>query len=278
MPHAELMDLTKVSRGFPLLAHPQIVRDNVLDAIESIFEGHVQIIIVEGREGIGKTTLAAQFATRHLHDAVSLFITPSSRWAYDPDIVRFDLCNQLAWMLNGTELSAIEDANDGFLRRAWLQLQRRARKSPVFFVVDGLNDIPNEDSEIKRIIVDMLPIGLSNFHFIFTAGADQKLVKLPVKSIHKPFPVTPFALDETLRYLADLELERSAVEDLNKLCKGFPGFLAAARRILLSGTSIANLLNELPEQLPDLFDIEWRNANLESLVELPRFDGQGATR
>jgi len=176
---AELMDLSAVCRSFPELPDPQILRDNVLDAIEDVLRGTTQIVVVEGVEGIGKTTLLAQFVQRQPRRAFSVFIRPTSRWAYDPAILRFDLCNQLEWVLHGRELDSTQEADDSFLRSSWLELQRRARREVYFFLVDGLTDIPPEDRQLRGQILDMLPIGLPRFRFLISTAVDQAPLALP---------------------------------------------------------------------------------------------------
>ena len=60
MVDATLMDLTAVCHGFPEVSD-QVERENILDAIDTVFEGNTSTVIVEGEEGIGKTSLLAQF-------------------------------------------------------------------------------------------------------------------------------------------------------------------------------------------------------------------------
>lgn len=72
MSKTEVMDLSTVCQSFPRLLEPQIERDNILDAIEMTFAGEAQVLIIEGLEGIGKTTLLAQFVKRHPKHAISL--------------------------------------------------------------------------------------------------------------------------------------------------------------------------------------------------------------
>jgi signal recognition particle GTPase len=47
--------------------------------------------MIEGGEGLGKTTRLAQFAQRHPDHTISVFIKAASRFGYDPATVRYDL-------------------------------------------------------------------------------------------------------------------------------------------------------------------------------------------
>src|SRR5438128_11352221 len=104
MTTAEVMTLPTVCPSFPALAHPQIHRDNLLTTIRMTLSGDTDVLIVEGPDGIGKTTLAAQFANEHPSSTISLFISTASPYGYDLDKLRFDLCNQIHWLINGEEL------------------------------------------------------------------------------------------------------------------------------------------------------------------------------
>jgi len=147
----EVMDLTVVCQSFPELPEPQIHRENFLDTIDRIFESGTELVVAEGKEGIGKTTLLAQFAARHPNHALSLFIRPT-RWACDPEILRFDLCNQVHWALRQEELASMPDLGDAFLRTSWSKLRKRTRyrKETFYFVVDGLDEIPEENAHVRN--------------------------------------------------------------------------------------------------------------------------------
>jgi ABC-type taurine transport system ATPase subunit len=73
MSEARVLDLTSICRCFPDSPSPEVCRDNLLDTIGKIFE-NIDVVVVEGEEGIGKTTLLAQFAGKYpgVGDALNL--------------------------------------------------------------------------------------------------------------------------------------------------------------------------------------------------------------
>lgn len=151
----EVMDLTLVCQSFPRLPEALIPRDNILDTIERMFQGGIKIVMIEGDEGLGKTTLLAQFVQRHPNHTFSVFIRPMSKFGYDPVSVRYDLCCQLLWVLRPNESCKPEETDEGYLRNRLLELRKRARRETYHFVLDGLADIP--DDSIRNVILDMLP-------------------------------------------------------------------------------------------------------------------------
>ena len=203
MAKAEIMDLTAACQSFPEIPVPQIRRDNILDTIDMIFEGNTELIVVEGVEGIGKTTLLAQFAMRHPNHALSLFIKPTSRFAYDPGILRFDLCNQLRWTLHQEELKTPEDADDAFLRNHLLELRKRARRNreTFYFIVDGIDEIPEGffhsiDGFLKR----KLEVLFGNREVVLS---------------NQDFPAGRFGTKILQERLGEIELQRTAVAGID---------------------------------------------------------------
>jgi hypothetical protein len=80
----------------PVLPVPCISRENILDTIDQVFDGEIEVLVLESAEGIGKTVTAALYAGRHKTRVFTVFLRTGSRWAYDLDIVRSELCQQIA--------------------------------------------------------------------------------------------------------------------------------------------------------------------------------------
>jgi hypothetical protein len=222
-PIPAVMDLALCSHSFPRLPELLIPRDNLLNTIERMLGGAIELVMIEGDESLGKTTLLAQFARWHLDHTFSVFIKAASKFGYDPATGRYDLCCQLLWALRPDESCKPEEADDGYLRKLLLELRKRARREAFYFVLDGMADIPDES--IRSVILDMLPLMVS------------------------------FSLDETIKYFADCALEPDLVEGLYQACgRGIPGHLASARRNILTGQDPRTLLKD---KLTDLFEKEW---------------------
>lgn len=266
---ASLMDLTAVCQGFPELNH-QVHRDNLLDVIDTMFEGDTRVAVVEGTDGIGKTTLLAQFAKRHPHNALSLFVTYTSQWAYDPKALKVNLYNQILWVLYKEEMPASEDVEDGWLLNSYLDLNKKGQRNKelYYFVLDGLDEFPKKEDVARQLILNILPIGFSNFRFLLTGDISQLSKQLPPKVPSKPFPLPTFTLDDTIRYFGELLADRSAIEEVYKLCAKLPGHLSSVRRILESGSTVEELLQGDPRKSPNFFDVEWRKVNTSDTDQL----------
>jgi len=257
MTEQQPLDLTQIAQSFPQLTEPLISRQNYVDAVTSLFDSGMDLVVLEGEPGAGKTTLAAQFAKVHLNRAVSLFLRPASRWGYDPIYLRHDICCQMQWALNGKDLEPDLPVTDAQMRELLFALQRKAKRSPYYFVVDGLDEVPSQDEHLRQMILSMLPFGLPGFRFLLSANPTSSFQPL-ANVTSKSFPLAGFTLDESTAYLADLRLSREQVQELHALSRGRPGYLASILRILNSGEDVRGLLAQMPAKLPGLFEFEWR--------------------
>lgn len=270
MTEAEVMDLTTVCRSFPDLPRDPIHRENLLDTIDKIFEGDTRLLVIEGSEGVGKTTLLAQFAKRHPNHSLSLFIKPTSRLAYSPEYLRLILSEQLHWALDH-ELLSTDSADDSFLHTKLPVLQRRALRNryTYYFIVDGLTDIPKEDSAVQDVILkDLLPFGLSGFKFLLSGDLNQFTGTLHRSLQTKSFPLPNFSLDESGKFLHGMALDYECITQLHRMCSGVPGHLTIVKRMLSSGVAAQAILNENATNLPEFISIEWRK--LANMTETQR--------
>ena len=254
---ARVASITDISRSFPQLSGGQVPRDNLLQLVDTILEDVYDLVSVEGLEGIGKTTLLVQYARRHAQRCFSVFIRPSSRFAYDPAIVLHDICDQINWVLRGTELPPAQPVNDAIYQQLIMDLQRHARhRDRYYFIVDGLEEIPKEGPQVQDI-AELLPIGLPQFKFVVSGSVDNIPGLARQKIQRKAITIPPFSLDEAIRFFSELSVPDPIVGEFQRACKGVPSHLAVLRRLLSSGTTAETLIDELPVTLSGLFEIEW---------------------
>jgi len=257
-------DVTSIATHFPELPTNLLLRENILAALEDMFSSGIQLLTIEGAEEIGKTTLLAQFAQRHSHQAISLFIKGTSLFAHDPQLVLRDLCNQIYFILNSEEIADDEQTDETLYRQLLFNLLRLARKKNMdfYFIVDGIEDLPR-DAGSRAAILGSLPIGESHIKCLIAAKPESIREHIRGRIQQKPFTLPGFALEETLAYFRDLGVDRKFLDELYRICnKGVPGQMASVRRLLESGITAETLLNDLSEKLPNLFELEWKAVDL----------------
>lgn len=251
-----------ICNSFPELPKPQIEREANLDTIDELFDTK-KIVIVEGKEGVGKTTLLAQFSLRHPRTAISLFIRPLSRFTYDLDVLAWDIANQIEWLLKGKQLDPLTEVSDSLLRKYIFALGRfsHQRREKYYFVIDGLYDIPAQDSVTQEQIIDLLPLATRNIKILLSSRSDDLISRNAFGDLPKTFVLGGFSLEETKSYFSDYSIDNYTIKELHKICSRNPSYLASIRRMLDSGRDIHELLIELPETLPEMFELEWTNVS-----------------
>ncbi len=267
---ASVASLSSVSASFPTLPQPLIDRQHILSALDTMLEDDIQAVVLEGEEGIGKTTLAAHFVQSHPNRAFSLFATGPSALARSPEFLQSDLCDQVAFLLTSTRLPARQDSR-AFLRKGLIELARAAvrRRVPYYYVVDGL--LEGSDAEVSAActtLAQLLPLGVKGFKFLITGSAERLSSDLRKGIILKTFTPTGFTLDEARAYLAEFPLDQGLFNDLYKAFRGVPGKLASVRRLLKQGARFSELVDDIPNTLSQLFELEWKAVAQCSPLEL----------
>ena len=157
------------------------------------------------------------------------------------------------------------ELGDAFLRTSWTQLRKRtrSRKETYYFVVDGLDNIPVEDVHVTKFVLDMLPIGLPGFRFLLSGQIDRLSKQVSEQVSLKTYTLSGFTIGQTVEYFKHCGVDQSSLSRIHRICRRMPGRLSQARRILLSGGTIQDLLEET-----EWFDVEWRRIDAEDDSQL----------
>jgi NACHT domain-containing protein len=268
----EVMSLPRVSANFPVLEEPQIRRENVLDVLETMLSGEVEMVVIEGTDGAGKTNILAQFAQKHADKTISLFLPSASRWALDTGMLRLDICNQISWILHKEEMPIISDASETTLRTNLFALRRLTQKlrAHFYFILDGIDQLPEALLQEARLALEQLPTGIPSFRFLISARPDQTIQVVPPGVRYKPWALPGFSLDEALHFFVDTNVDRDDLREFVRICRGAPGHLASFKRLIRSGYDSRQVMDNIVDKLPNLFELEWVNVDL-SDVNLAKF-------
>lgn len=241
---------------FPELPDDLIQRPHLIDTIKNILSSATPVVFLEGEEGDGATTTLAQFCLANQETTFSLFIKPASRFAYSPDYLRRILAEQFSWYLFKSSLT--KEHLDGSDFDSLVQKVRsKARSTPLYFLVDGLHQIPQEDNRILlQIIQEVLPLGVNNFRFIIT-GQQDSFSSATRKIKSKPYQQLRFRPEETAIYLKSHNISDIDALDIHNLCKGVPGRLASVRRLLNLGNTIDSIRDAEPSKYPEFVKLEF---------------------
>ena len=232
-------------------------RRNFIDTAKTILN-KFEVLLIEGPTGVGKTTFAIEFAHHLPQHSVSVFLRASSRWISDPLFARHNIALQIETLLDRDETVMADPSQDGYLRVLYLALQRRIRNQVVYFVIDGLDELPPAKTSTVASIIDILPFGYPKFRFVISI-AEGNPPQLHPNTKTKNLTLPAFSDPEVDAYLADLKLPGDAVVDLKKVCRGLPAQLASARRSITAGTIRPGPgVPQYGNTLDSFFSLEWQ--------------------
>jgi hypothetical protein len=160
------------ARDFPILDAQQIERPHFLETIAGLLDA-TPVVFLEGEEGDGATTTLAQFCQRYPEQTFSLFIKPSSRFAYSLDYLRLALTEQFHWYVHGTSFDKATVDQSEYISLVY-KVRKKKKNATLYIVVDGLHQIQSDDvHKIEEIFREVLPLGMDHFRFVIVGQQEQ---------------------------------------------------------------------------------------------------------
>jgi hypothetical protein len=132
---------------FPELPETAIARPHLLRSIVDILNPEAPVLFLEGDAGDGATFALAQFCLEYPDQTFALFIKPASKLTYSLDYLRLVLAEQFYWYLYNEGLRK-ERITDSEFQDLSIKLVRKNKNKTLYFVVDGLHQIPVEDRAV----------------------------------------------------------------------------------------------------------------------------------
>ncbi|MBK7170742.1 MAG: hypothetical protein IPH83_16445 [Gammaproteobacteria bacterium] len=178
--------------------------------------------------------------------------------AYSLDYLRLALAEQFYWHVFGESLNK-DPLTESEFNNLKLRVLSKHRGRTLYFVVDGLHQIPLEDRRvITSIFTDLLPIGAGRCRLIVTGQQSALTGYLHSSVKSKPYQLLKLRLEECRSFLSDTGIDDAECGKIYELCKyGSPGRLAVVRRLLLSGTPLSNILETDPTKYLEFVKLEF---------------------
>ncbi len=239
---------------------PEIRRDQVILTLNSFFDAGLRFLVVEGADGIGKTTVLGQFADTYPQRTIAVFLSAASRWAYDPEMVAADLHARISEIL-GTAVAPNKTIGKRELGRAYNKLHARAtrNRTPYFFVLDGVEDIPEHHAAAAGHLLDLLPFGRTWFRFVISARCFGDLPLTPdARRISKTYTMSVLGRGEVSDFLASYDLSEDQLGKVYGSTQGMPASVASVWKLLQSGKDVSDVVEG-----SDLLELEWRDIDPE---------------
>lgn len=246
------------STNFPDLPTNLIERPHLLRTMIEALSSEAPILFLEGDDGDGATIALAQLCRLNAEHTFSLFVKPASRMTYSLEYLRLTLAEQFHWYVYGEALQKDLLSHSEFedLR---LKALRKDRSRTLFFVIDGLHQIPIEDrAVIPQVFKELLPTGMPKCRFIVT-GQQSELgpyIHDSVKSKH--YRLLKLSFEESKQFLRGIDIDEQDCKKVYELCKGGnPGRIAVIRRLLLAGTDLSAILETDPAKYLEFVKLEF---------------------
>lgn len=253
-----------------IINEDRVPRPNLVNEIEDMFDKDCKIVIIEGKEGGGKTDIMLQFAKKHGFDSFTFFINPHYRGSYKQDYLLEDLGRQMFFFNKSQPVPEDLDITETVFNKLIFNLTTSnsgRRNSPIYFVLDGLDRIDKSDFELLKNTLQNLPWNANNFYFLLSGNIETLKNIFPPGWLKnsKSLRVPRFTEPET-KQLFNLDDSQDSVKFLHEVhstWKGHPDSLSDVKRILDSGISKEDFLSDSSiSEKNDLLEIEWKRAKL----------------
>lgn len=239
---------------------PTVTRGNLVRTLYKLLQGETVLVAIEGQEGIGKTTLLREFRAARPDDVIMVELNAASSFAYDESRVGVSLTEA------AVRRALQREATDAELRdwrtsynSAVISLSRSARRDDfiLYFILDGISDIPLTEVGAREALVRLLPFGVPEFRFLVSGELSTLGLHPSILALAKPWQVPFLTRDDVARYFAPLALPDESTSALYELTQGIPGHMAAVYRVASQGADLASIGDGSSDLLLQVFAHEW---------------------
>lgn len=243
----------------------EVKRENILETIENKLK-ELDVLFIEGEDGIGKTTLLHQFLVRRPNNCFANFIDSKDSTTYSNLSILQAFCNQIHFELKQYELAEEADVNNyndenwlkNYLKSTSNQLTNNTKANQIFhFIIDGIDEISQDRrNEIKEQILAFIPYTKSNIKLILTGKQNKDLLKN--NSRYDKFEMF-LLLKEDSKHIAGSVLSQAQFEDVNRVCGNNAGKIVFFRDLIKqSDVQVQNIVDNLTN-MNGFYTYLWNN-------------------
>lgn len=241
----------------------EVKRDNIIQTIEKKLYD-LDVLFIEGEEGIGKTALLNQFVRKNPNNCFAYFIDVKDSDDYSILSILQTFCNQMHFETKKEELQDLfqnQFYDEDFLKKyfssnSYLLTNNRKSSKIFYFILDGLDKISIENqNEIKEQILDKIPYEKSNIKLIVTGKPNKNLLKS--HSIYDKQEMIFLSNDDSHTILGK-NISQDQFEEINKVCQNNAGKIVFFRD-LINRIGINTVIDKLSSDMKSIYQYLWNN-------------------
>lgn len=240
----------------PDLPPSHVPRDNLVDLLADLIESN-EVVLLDGDDGIGRTTLLTDFCRRYPHRAVGLFTRAGSPWGRDPRFLLESLARQLLRLTGRVAEMELDEAS---AREIILESYSRLRHLPVLVVLDGVNELLDQNEHHGQMLVNVLPFGTPKFFKFVISQRANAPISLPAKVRSKSWTLPALSSSESGSILRDAGYGEHDAASVHRICAGVPARIMSFVRLAAAGETPAEVAGAAHKFVPEVFEQEWRRA------------------
>lgn len=262
-----IKDLASLSGGnYNPVIENEVKRDNLIQTIENKLK-NLDVLFIEGEDGIGKTTTLHQFVAKHPNNCFAYFIDNTDSASYSNLLILSALCNQLHFKIKGSELREEVKADD-YTDENWLKdyltinfhylVSAKKANTFFYFIIDGLDEISQDRrNEIKEQILDSLPYHKPNIKLILTGKQNKTLLRN--SCIFDKFEIVFLSENKSKSVLGN-NVTQEQFDDINKICQNNAGKIVFFRDLIQkSKIPIDNIIDNISTDIKEVYDHIWND-------------------
>lgn len=256
--NSTVLDMYFYSDTKPRAVSNEIMRQQILYLCEKRLIND-NVFCLYGDEGVGVTTVLAQFARTHSQNCVSYFYNGLDIMLMDTVVMENSISEQLFWYVNGAnglfDASHVENAN---ITGLWLSVNRKIKRSnqPLYFIFDGFDNIPAEKVESVKHFLEKLFWDNGRFIFSGKKEAIQKIIPSNPKLSISDYEIVPFGEAEVKEYFRQAVPGASStdLQALYKITRGIGHRMDAVLHSHVEKGKLRELLDSNTSETSDLYE------------------------
>ncbi|MEC7784899.1 MAG: AAA family ATPase [Bacteroidota bacterium] len=255
-----IKDLASLSGGaVNFETQNEVKRANIIQTIESKI-ADLDMIFIEGEEGIGKTTILKQFIRNHSDKCFAYFIDGKDSNTYTNLSILKAFCSQLHFINKGNELEDEVDVNN-YTNEDWLkdyfytERIRNLKQKNFYFIIDGLDEITEDRrNEVKELIIDKIPYDKKQIKLIIAGKQNTSLIK---SCKYDKYDI-PYLSENESKEIFGNNITVEEFEKINIVCKNNAGRIVFFRDLVTKvGLNIDVIIDKLSSDLSSLYNYLW---------------------